>query len=123
MNSSFFIPTKVVEGYIWRYAKTQNASLFFRGIRTWKADGPEERHLQILNSWGPLLLGPVWPLKTIFLEGDPQYRDVSSTAVRKICAELKEGTDCELSKLVNDKGLSKLIPECVLKTVVEVYGQ
>lgn len=116
------VDVEVVEGYIWRYAKTQNASLFFRGIRTWAADGPEERHLQILNSWGPLLLGPVWPLKTIFLEGDPQYKDVSSTMVRGLCADLKQGAKCELSKLVDDKSLSRLIPECVLKTVVEVYG-
>lgn len=115
--------TKVVEGYIWRYAKKQNASIFFRGIRTWAADGAEERHLQTLNSWGPLLLGRIWPLKTIFLEGDPQYRDVSSTVVRRICAELKKGGDCELSKLMKDERLSSLIPECVLKTVVEAYGQ
>ena len=108
----------MVEGYIWRYAKTQNASLFFRGIRTWSADGAEERHLQILNSWGPLLLGPVWPLKTIFLEGDPIYRDVSSTAVRQICADMQQGN----ATAANDDRLSRLIPECVIERIVDVYG-
>mmetsp|Transcript_22973 Transcript_22973/g.37516 ORF Transcript_22973/g.37516 Transcript_22973/m.37516 type:complete len:160 (+) Transcript_22973:2-481(+) len=108
------VQVQVVTGYIWRYAKTQNASLFFRGIRTWSADGPEERHLQILNSWGPLLLGPVWPLKTILLEGDPRYRDVSSTVVRQICADIKQGR--------NDERLSRWVPECVLKKVVVAYG-
>ena len=110
--------TKVVEGYIWRYAKKQNATLFFRGIRTWAADGAEERHLSILNSWGPLLLGPVWPLRTIFLEGDPRYRDVSSTVVRGLCAEIKSG---QLSQ--DDERLSRLIPGSVMKSVIEAYGR
>lgn len=112
---------KVVTGYIWRYAKTQNASLFFRGIRTWSADGPEERHLQILNSWGPLLLGPVWPLKTIFLEGDPRYRDVSSTVVRRICADRRQIRD-DGEDTSRDDELSRLVPESVIEKVVQSYG-
>ena len=113
--------TKVVTGYIWRYAKTQNASLFFRGIRTWSSDGPEERHLQILNSWGPLLLGPVWPTKTIFLEGHPEYRDVSSTVVREICAEIKSRRKKGESVTIDAVELSKLIPDHVLEKIVIVY--
>ena len=111
----------MVTGYIWRYAKTQNASLFFRGIRTWSSDGPEERHLQILNSWGPLLLGPVWPTKTIFLEGHPEYRDVSSTVVREICAEIKSRRKKGESVTIDAVELSKLIPDHVLEKIVIVY--
>jgi len=114
------VQVEVVHGYIWRYAKIQNASLFFRGIRTWSADGPEERHLQILNSWGPLLLGPVWPLKTIFLEGDPKYRDVSSTVVRRICEDRRKSR--EHGGDMNNDELSRLVPECVVEKVVEAYG-
>ena len=112
----------MVTGYIWRYAKTQNASLFFRGIRTWAADGAEERHLQILNSWGPALLGPVWPIKTIFLEGDPRYRDVSSTVVRRICADIRQRNnsgDTDVNESKNE--LARLVPECVIDRIVEAY--
>ena len=118
--SSLLYPnhSEVETGYIWRYGKRQNAKLFIRGIRTWAADGAEERHLQILNSWGPLLLGPVWPLKTIFLEGDPRYRHVSSTVVRQICADMKQGN----ATAGNDERLLKLVPKCVLDQIVDAYG-
>ena len=133
-NLFFASPTKneVVTGYIWRYARTQNAALFFRGIRTWAADGPEERQLQILNSWGPLLLGRIWPLRTIFLEGDPRYRDVSSTRTRMICKDIRRrggggrrgdganDDDDELSRSVEE--LSRLVPRCVVDRIVEAYG-
>lgn len=113
----------MVSGYIWRYAKKQNASIFYRGIRTWEADGAEERHLQILNSWGPLLLGPTWPLKTLFLEGDPRYRDVSSTLVRQICARGRANENDEnKGKESYFDELSRLVPECVTAKVAEVYG-
>ena len=111
---------EVVSGYIWRYAKSQNASLFYRGIRTWSADGPEERQLQILNTWGPLLLGPTWPLKTVFLEGDPRYRDVSSTMVRQICA--RRNMNDKNGDQVRDAELSRVVPVCVLQKVAEAYG-
>lgn len=124
------VQVEVVTGYIWRYARTQHAALFFRGIRTWAADGPEERHLQILNSWGPLLLGRIWPLRTIFLEGDPRYRNVSSTKTRMICDELRRRrrmlgkveakNDNELSRLVDE--LSRLVPSCVVDRIVAEYG-
>lgn len=125
------VQVEVVTGYIWRYARTQNATLFFRGIRTWAVDGPEERHLQILNSWGPLLLGRIWPLKTIFLEGDPRYRDVSSTRTRAICDDVCRrrrelgksdvtNDDEELLRLIDE--LSKLVPHCIADKIVEAYG-
>jgi hypothetical protein len=59
--------------------------IFIRGIRDWKIDGEEERKLQIQNTWGPIVLGPLWwPLRTIFIEGKPQYNHISSTLVRRI---------------------------------------
>ncbi|EED91571.1 predicted protein [Thalassiosira pseudonana CCMP1335] len=90
-----------------------------RGIRTWNADGPDERKLQILNTWGPLLLGPVWPLKTVFLEGDPQYRDVSSTLVRSICSNRRR----ELGNPTYLEELSMLVPESVVEMVTDAYGR
>jgi len=111
------IRVQVVSGYIWRYARAHNASFFFRGIRTWEADGSEERQLLILNSWGPLLLGKIWPTKTVFLEGDPRYRDVSSTLVRRLCAERRA-----TSRNEGDEKLARLIPSTVLTEVVAAYG-
>lgn len=80
------VRVKVVSGYIWRYAMSQNAAVMIRGIRTWEKDGKEERALYILNTWGPLVFGPLkWPLKTIFMEGDPRFVGVSSTIIREAC--------------------------------------
>jgi len=116
------VTVEVVSGYIWRFARTQNASLFFRGIRTWDADGGDERTLQILNTWGPLILGWIWPMKTIFLEGDPQYRHVSSTLVRQICARRTEAIESEHhSKDINDE-LTRLVPERVVTKVADAYS-
>ena len=118
----------MVTGYIWRYAKTQNATIFFRGIRTWSADGHDERQLQILNSWGPLLLGPlVWPLRTIFLEGDPKYRHVSSTLTRQLCAKIRQrrlhGDDDKLLLHTELEEMAMLVPEWVMEKVVDAYGK
>ena len=116
------VSVEVISGYIWRYARTQNASLFFRGIRTWDADGEDERKLQILNTWGPLLLGRIWPMKTVFLEGDPRYRHVSSTIVRQICARRKKAIESEGSITDCDEELAQLVPERVVAKVANVYG-
>jgi len=116
------VQVEVVTGYIWRYARKQRASLFFRGIRTWEADGAEERNLQILNTWGPLLLGRIWPINTLFLEGDPRFRTVSSTLIRKICThgqsrygKPSEVGDCSVNEL------TKFVPRCVADKVAEAY--
>ncbi len=113
----------VVTGYIWRYAREHGASIFFRGIRTWEADGAEERNLQILNTWGPLLLGRIWPINTLFLEGDPRFRNVSSTMIRKICTD--GGSNCYgKPSEVDDKAvdeLSKFVPRCVADKVAMAY--
>jgi pantetheine-phosphate adenylyltransferase len=117
------ITVEVVSGYIWRFARTQNVSLFFRGIRTWDADGGDERTLQILNTWGPLILGWIWPMNTIFLEGDPRYIHVSSTLVRQMCARRREAIESEGNNAHHsDEELTQLVPEIVASKVAEVYG-
>ena len=99
----------MVQGYIWRRAKSIGASIFYRGIRSWEKDGPEERQLQILNTWGPLLFGPLyWPIPTIYLEGKPEYNHVSSTLVRKVATQ--------------KEALSKLVPASIAETVAHLYG-
>jgi phosphopantetheine adenylyltransferase len=108
----------VVSGYIWRHARTQNAKLFFRGIRTWAEDGADELKLLIQNTYGPMLLGPIWPINTVFLEGDPRYRAVSSTLVRSLCGRIKRNENQEDAL----EELKQLVPESVVDNVVEVYG-
>jgi phosphopantetheine adenylyltransferase len=102
-----------VDGYIWRYAKRHGATVFFRGIRSWEKDGSDETALQILNTWGPMLLGPlVWPVPTQYLEGDPKYNHVSSTLIRNLCH--KSGTD-------NQTALAELVPTNVADLVSDLY--
>lgn len=100
---------KVVQGYIWRFAKKIQAQIFFRGIRTWEKDGREERQLQILNTWGPLLLGPLtWPIPTIYLEGKPEFNHISSTLVRDVCRD--------------KEALRALVPDDILDDIARLYG-
>ena len=123
----FFV---VVEGYIWRYAKKVGASLFFRGIRSWEKDGSDERQLQILNTWGPMLLGPlVWPIPTIYLEGNPKYNHVSSTLIRKLCTTTttkksqtspKQDTKDGRS---SDEKLDELVPKSLVGMISDIYGK
>jgi phosphopantetheine adenylyltransferase len=104
----------VVGGYIWRTVKKQGVQLFVRGIRSWEKDGADERSLQILNTWGPLLLGPLWwPIPTIFLEGKPEYNHVSSTLIRNLCRKGEESVS----------ELSSLVPQCIVDDVVRMYGR
>ena len=119
MDSVFSLCIQVYAGYIWRLAKRQGASIFFRGIRSWERDGAEERSLQILNTWGPLLLGPLfWPLPTMYLEGKPEYNHISSTLIRDIAKDVgtKESEPIE-------QALEKLIPVEVAREVAELYSQ
>jgi len=114
------IQVEVVEGYIWRYAKRVGATLFFRGIRSWEKDGRDERALQILNTWGPILLGPLYiPIPTIYIEGDPKYNHVSSTLIRQICSESAGKSQQE--EQVNS--LSELVPKNVAAKVAKLYYQ
>ena len=104
----------VVSGLIWRFAKQHGATVFFRGIRSWKKDGREERSLQILNTWGPLVLGPTWPLPTMYLEGNPEFNHISSTLIRNLCHG--EGSP-------PNEALSKLVPSSVVDTVANLYSR
>jgi phosphopantetheine adenylyltransferase len=100
----------VVSTYIWRHAKQQGASVLFRGIRSWRADGPDETKLHIQNTWGPILLGPaVWPIPTIYLEGQPAYNHISSTLVRRECA--------------TPENLTELIPAGISDEVIRLYAK
>jgi len=108
------VETQLIDGYIWRHTKPQGASIFFRGIRTWEKDGKEERSLQILNTWGPLLLGPAWwPIPTVYLEGQPEYRHVSSTLLRDLCRDPDR----------NRQQLVGCLPESIVDDVVQYYGR
>ena len=103
------VQVQVVQGYIWRTVKPLGASLFVRGIRTWERDGKEERTLQIQNTWGPLLLGPLWwPLPTIFLEGQPEFHHISSTLVRQVAGRA---------------ALEGLVPDAIVDEVLRLYGR
>lgn len=107
------VQVEVVAGYIWRFAKRHDGRIFFRGIRTWDKDGPDERHLQILNTWGPLLLGPLfWPIPTQYLEGKPEYNHISSTLIRNICSQPGFRT----------QDVHDLVPESIAEEVVQYYG-
>jgi phosphopantetheine adenylyltransferase len=117
-NENLNLPYTVVYGYIWRHARAQNAKLFFRGIRSWAEDGADELKLLIQNTYGPLLLGRIWPINTVFLEGDPRYRGVSSTLVRGLCGKIKRDEDKDSAM----EELKQLVPESVLDEIVEAYG-
>jgi pantetheine-phosphate adenylyltransferase len=122
------IEVQVVEGYIWRYAKRIGATIFFRGIRSWDKDGRDERALQILNTWGPLLLGPCIPIPTIYIEGNPKYNHVSSTLIRQICDDEKSKDKAKAGPKTSETGtqvtaaLSELVPPSVAATVAKLYA-
>ena len=110
----------VYDGYIWRLAKRRGATIFFRGIRSWDRDGPEERSLQILNTWGPLLLGPlVWPIPTQYLEGNPNYNHISSSLIRQICDTTSSSSS---SSTPTNETLSDLVPPSIVSDVAKLYG-
>jgi len=97
------------------------AQLFVRGIRTWEKDGAEERNLQILNTWGPLVLGPLWwPLPTVFLQGNPKYNHVSSTLIRNLLVNKDQKTRVKSSG--KDEELKDLVPSSIVDDVARLYG-
>jgi phosphopantetheine adenylyltransferase len=105
----------VVTGYIWRHVKREGANVFIRGIRSWEKDGHDEQSLQILNTWGPLVMGPLWwPLPTIFLEGKPIYNHVSSTLIRDIC-RTKDANEAQ-------EEVARLVPRSIAEDVTRFYG-
>ena len=107
-----FVLGAVIPGYIWRTVQREGASIFYRGIRTWEKDGSDERTLQILNTWGPLVLGPLWwPIPTRFLEGVPHYNHISSTLIRELCHN-QAGVE----------QLKTLVPLSIASDIVKLYG-
>jgi len=110
------VRVEVVSGYIWRFAMKENASIMFRGIRSWGKDGKDEMFLHFLNLCGPIVLGPMkCPLPTYFLEGKPEYNHISSTLIRNLCAEGKrEGREPDLSALV---------PNAAARRVASAYSK
>mmetsp|Transcript_5676 Transcript_5676/g.12391 ORF Transcript_5676/g.12391 Transcript_5676/m.12391 type:complete len:250 (-) Transcript_5676:58-807(-) len=122
------VQVAVVDGYIWRYAKRVGATLFFRGIRSWEKDGNDERILQILNTWGPVLYGPLFiPIPTVYIEGDPKYNHVSSTLIRRICStgnasgEHQQQQSADEQKKNKEASLSELVPSHVAGKVAKLY--
>ena len=106
----------VFSDYIWRLAMRENVSIMFRGIRSWEKDGREERHLYLLNTWGPLVFGPIkWPLPTHFLEGQPEYNHISSTLIRSSCKKAKENGQ--------KPDLSAYVPAEVADDVAKIYDR
>ena len=56
----------------------------YRGIRSWEKDGTEEMSLNVLNTLGPILLGPLKaPIETHYLQSSGDLAKVSSTRVRE----------------------------------------
>ena len=130
------IRVEIVSGYIWRFAMKNQATILFRGIRTWEKDGIEENKLHKQNLYGPMLLGPLkWPLPTYYLEGVPEYRHVSSTLIRELCeknikkectAETLRETNCyavEEISAISGHFLDQYIPISMTTEVAKIYGQ
>lgn len=126
------VRVEAVDGYIWRYAKRHDAGILFRGIRGWERDGDDERRLQILNTWGPVVYGPLArPIPTVFLEGSPKYNHISSTLVRDLCSRRRKNTNTRSSSndasspsisTTDDDDISKLVPEIVADDIRRLYG-
>lgn len=122
-TQGFHIQVEVVEGYIWRYAKRIGATLFVRGLRSWDKDGTDERSLQFLNIWGPILFGPlVVPVHTLYIEGNPKYNHVSSTLIRDICRDSSNSISDGEKRATIENALSDMVPPCCVRRVVELYG-
>jgi pantetheine-phosphate adenylyltransferase len=114
------IRIKVCSEYIWRYAMSQKAKIMFRGIRTWEKDGKEERALHVMNTWGPIVFGPLkWPLKTVFMEGDTRYLNLSSTLIRESCANQHSR---ENGKRSGGSCLEGMVPKEVEEDVIKAYS-
>lgn len=139
INTTNNISVEVVSGYIWKFLKHQQKQvrysggnpicrriLFVRGIRTWNQDGEEERWLHILNTFGPILVGPfVWPIPTLFLEGNPKYNHISSSLIRSVIEEhiqlsSKDPTARSITDLQNL--ITQFVPASIVSQVIEAYS-
>mmetsp|Transcript_20689 Transcript_20689/g.26707 ORF Transcript_20689/g.26707 Transcript_20689/m.26707 type:complete len:254 (+) Transcript_20689:117-878(+) len=116
--------------YIWRHVP--EAKIFFRGIRSWEKDGADEKKLAILNTWGPLSLGPFWwPRETFFLQGNPAYSHVSSTMIRDFCKEQAAKDSTATSTTTTKRGgkgkvkdpIKEFVPEIIAAKVKDLYSK
>jgi pantetheine-phosphate adenylyltransferase len=113
------VEVQVVTTYIWRYGKSRQCRILYRGIRSWEKDGKEEQTLHIQNTWGPLVLGRTWPIPTIYLEGQPEYNHISSTLIRNLLKS--ENKQEKLLTFQNE--ISKMVPECIVDDIIEFYSR
>lgn len=102
------VQVSVVSGYIWRFGYEVGADRLFRGMRSWKQDGAEEKKLEALNIVGPLLLAGRLPIRTAYLQANPRWNHVSSTLLRDC---IRKGT-----------GLEELVPPGSAKAVKDAYA-
>jgi cytidyltransferase-like protein len=132
------ISVEVVSGYIWKFLKQQQQQqvrhggdnicrlLFVRGIRTWNQDGEEERLLHILNTFGPILAGPfVWPIPTLFLEGNPKYNHISSSLIRRLIEEYLQSSSWNpTARSITDLHnlITQFVPAAIASQVIEAYS-
>ena len=99
----------VTSGYIWRVAYAHKCTVLFRGIRSWREDGPSEIWLHVLNLLGPIFLGPLKaPVETRYIRAEDTFARLSSTAVRKA--------------VVDGKSLEDLVPAAIQTDVRSLYS-
>lgn len=97
----------------------EKCKIMFRGIRSWSKDGKEELNLLALNTFGPIIYGPLrWPLPTAFLEGNPKYNHISSTLIRQMC---KAATDEK--KEDGKPAMSTLVPAELCDRIIDAYSK
>eukprot|EP00927_Polykrikos_kofoidii_P057896 TRINITY_DN5212_c0_g1_i1.p1 TRINITY_DN5212_c0_g1~~TRINITY_DN5212_c0_g1_i1.p1 ORF type:complete len:505 (-),score=66.19 TRINITY_DN5212_c0_g1_i1:161-1615(-) len=102
------VEVKVVAGYVWRFGFEVGAERFYRGIRSWRKDGFEEKMLECLNLIGPLLLARRLPIRTAYLQASPRWNFVSSTLLR----------DC----IRKGQGVEEIVPPGSAKAITEAYS-
>ena len=115
------VEVQIVSTYIWRYAKQRGCRIMYRGIRSWEKDGKEEQALHILNTWGPLVLGPTWPIPSHYLEGQPEYNHISSTLIRTLLSNSNATQQAGRSMVKAE--LTKLIPEAIVDETMALYSR
>ena len=103
-------------GYIWRLAKKEGVRVMYRGIRSWKQDGREERILLLLNILGPFLLGPLQgPVESRFI--DTSSTSSPSQALHRLSSSLVR------KAMLEGQTIDSLVPQCIAKELIELYSQ
>lgn len=99
----------VWSGIIFQYARSKGAKIMYRGIRSWAQDGRAEKKLECQNIFYQLLSGYVRPIPTVYLQGNPELADVSSTVLR--------------SRITKGEDISDLVPKSCVEAVVRAYRE